>query len=203
MDMIISLIAAASTNNVIGKENQLVWHLPNDMKFFKNTTWGMPVIMGRKTYEALAGEPMPGRYNFVVTRNKEWDPHSAKVMVAGDLEPAIKMASGTDCKECFVIGGGEIYAAAMPLADRIYLTRVHTVVEGDAYFPVIDEKAWEMVSHLDFPADEKHAYAYSFQVWEPTGRAAKDQHAMERVLERTVRNILTSPQTIVWRKPNQ
>jgi hypothetical protein len=91
----------------------------------------------------------------------------------------------------------------MPLADRIYLTRVHTVVEGDTFFPVIDEKAWEMVSHLDFPADEKHAYAYSFQVWEPVGRAAKDQHSMERVLERTVRNILTSPQTIVWRKPNQ
>ena len=201
--MIISLIAAASTNNVIGKENHLVWHLPNDMKFFKNTTWGMPVIMGRKTFEALAGEPLPGRYNFVVTRNKEWDPHNAKVTVAGNLEQAFGLARGTDCKECFVIGGGEIYTAAMSLADRIYLTRVHAVVEGDAYFPVIDEKAWEMVSHLDFPADEKHAYAYSFQVWEPIGRAANDRHAEERVLERAVRNILTSKQTIVWRKPNQ
>jgi len=203
MDMIISLIAAASTNNVIGKDNQLVWHLPNDMKFFKNTTWGMPVIMGRKTYEALAGEPLPGRYNFVVTRNKEWDAHNAKVTVAADLGQAFKLAHGTDCKECFVIGGGEIYTAAMPLADRIYLTRVHAVVEGDAYFPVIDEKTWKMVSHLDFPADEKHAYAYSFQVWEPKGGAARDQHSMERVLERTVGNVLTDKHTIVWRKPNQ
>jgi dihydrofolate reductase len=172
--MIISLIAAASTNNVIGKENRLVWNLPNDMKFFKNTTWGMPVIMGRKTYEALAGEPLPGRYNFVITRNKDWDPHNTKVKVAPGIEQAINLAAGTDCKECFVIGGGEIYAEALPLADRIYLTRVHTVVEGDAYFPVIDEKTWEMVSHLDFPADEKHAYAYSFQVWEPI-RRDKDQ----------------------------
>jgi dihydrofolate reductase len=200
--MIISLIAAASNNNVIGKENKLVWHLPNDMKFFKNTTWGMPVIMGRKTYESLAGEPLPGRYNFVVTRNKDWDPHNAKVRSAPSLGQAIMLARGTDCKESFVIGGGEIYAEAMPLADRIYLTRVHTVVEGDAYFPVIDGKTWEMVSHLDFPADEKHAYAYSFQVWEPIGRA-RDQHSEERALERAVRNMLTNPQTVVWRKPNQ
>jgi dihydrofolate reductase len=168
--MIISLIAAASTNNVIGKENKLVWNLPNDMKFFKNTTWGMPVLMGRRTFEALAGQPLPGRFNFVITRNKGWDPHSPKVRVAPGLGQAIDLARGTDCKECFVIGGGEIYKEAMPLADKIYLTRVHTVVEGDAFFPVIDEKVWEMTSHLDFPADEKHAYAYSFQVWEPVRR---------------------------------
>ena len=124
--------------------------------------------------------------------------------VAADLGQAFKLAHGTDCKECFVIGGGEIYALAMPLADRVYLTlRVHAVLEGDTYFPVIDEKTWEMVSHLDFPADEKHVYAYSFQVWEPKGRAAGDQRSMKRKLERGVREILTSKQTIVWRKPNQ
>jgi dihydrofolate reductase len=200
--MIISLIAAASTNNVIGKENKLVWHLPNDMKFFKNTTWGMPVIMGRKTYEALAGEPLPGRYNFVVTRNKDWDPHNAKVRWAPSLGQAVMLARGTDCKESFVIGGGEIYAEAMPLADRIYLTRVHTVVDGDAFFPVIDEKTWEMVANLDFPADDKHAYAYSFQVWEPIGRP-RGQHYTERMIERAVKNMLTNPQTVVWRKPNE
>ena len=164
--MIISLIVAASTNNVIGKENKLVWNLPNDMKFFKNTTWGMPVVMGRKTFEALAGEPLPGRFNFVITRNKEWVPRSQKVQVAPGLGEAIDLARETDCKECFVIGGGEIYKEAMPLADKIYLTRVDAVLDGDAYFPVIDEKVWEMTSHLDFPADEKHAYAYSFQIWE-------------------------------------
>ncbi len=164
--MIISLIVAASTNNVIGKDNQLVWRLPNDMKFFKNTTWGMPVLMGRKTFEALAGNPLPGRFNFVITRKRDWDPHNDKVKVAGNLQTAIGAAEETDCKEVFVIGGGEIYAAAMPVANRIYMTRVYTVIEGDTYFPVIDEKEWEMVSHLDFPADEKNAYAHSFQVWE-------------------------------------
>jgi dihydrofolate reductase len=164
--MIISLIVAASTNNVIGKDNQLVWHLPNDMRFFKNTTWGMPVVMGRKTFEALAGNPLPGRFNFVISRKKDWDPHNDKVKVASTLEASIAAAEETDCKEMFVIGGGKIYAASMAVADRIYMTRVHAVIEGDTYFPVIDEAAWEMVSYLDFPADEKNAYAHSFQVWE-------------------------------------
>lgn len=164
--MIISLIVAASTNNVIGKDNQLIWHLPNDMKFFKNTTWGMPVIMGRKTFEALAGQPLPGRFNFVITRNRDWDPHNNKVTPVATLDAAIGEARKTDGKEAFVIGGGQIYAESMAIADKIYMTRVHTVIEGDTWFPVIDEKEWQMTSHLDFPVDEKHAYAYSFQVWE-------------------------------------
>jgi dihydrofolate reductase len=164
--MIISLIVAASTNNAIGKDNKLLWHLPNDMKFFKNTTWGMPVVMGRKTFEALAGEPLPGRFNFVITRNKNWDPGRAKVQVAPDLPTALKLAARTDCKETFIIGGGEIYKESMSIADRIYMTRVHANLDGDTFFPVIDEASWTMTSHLDFPADEKHAYAYSFQVWE-------------------------------------
>ena len=164
--MIISLIVAASTNNAIGKDNRLLWHLPNDMKFFKNTTWGMPVVMGRKTYDALAGEPLPGRFNFVITRNKEWDPHNDKVRVVADLASALRLAGETDCKETFVIGGGEIYKESMSLADRIYMTRVHTVVEGDTYFPVIDEKEWELVENRDFPVDDKHAFAYSFQLWQ-------------------------------------
>ena len=164
--MIISLIVAASTNNVIGKDNKLLWHLPNDMKFFKNTTWGMPVVMGRKTYDALAGEPLPGRFNFVITRNKGWDPHHVKVKVVDTLAGAIRLAEETDCKETFVIGGGEIYAAAMPIADKIYMTRVHAVLDGDTWFPVIDEKQWQLTDNRDFPTDEKHAFAYSFQVWE-------------------------------------
>ena len=164
--MIISLIVAASTNNVIGKDNKLLWHLPNDMKFFRNTTWGMPVIMGRKTYDALAGEPLPGRFNFVITRSREWDPHNEKVKVVDNLAAAVAAAGETDAKEVFVIGGGEIYLQSMSIADKIYMTRVHTIVEGDTYFPVIDEGQWQLTSNLDFPADEKHAYAYSFQVWE-------------------------------------
>jgi len=164
--MIISLIVAASTNNVIGKDNRLLWHLPNDMKFFKNTTWGMPVVMGRKTYDALAGEPLPGRFNFVITRNGDWDPHNAKAVVVADLAAALRLAAETDCKETFVIGGGQIYAEAMPLADRIYMTRVHTILGGDTYFPVIDGQQWELTDNKDFPVDEKHAFAYSFQLWE-------------------------------------
>jgi dihydrofolate reductase len=164
--MIISLIVAASTNNAIGKDNRLLWHLPNDMKFFKNTTWGMPVVMGRKTFEALSGQPLPGRFNFVITRQKDWDPHNDKVRPVATLQTAIAEAEKTDCKETFVIGGGEIYTESMPVADKIYMTRVHAVLEGDTYFPAIDETQWQMSSHLDFPADDKHAYAYSFQVWE-------------------------------------
>ncbi|HEY4336936.1 MAG TPA: dihydrofolate reductase, partial [Puia sp.] len=117
--MIISLIVAASENNAIGKDNKLLWHLPNDMKFFKNTTWGMPVIMGRKTYDALAGEPLPGRFNFVITRQKDWNPRNEKVTVAANLQEALEAAKATDCKEAFVIGGGEIYKESMPIADRI------------------------------------------------------------------------------------
>src|SRR5258707_15422169 len=129
--MIISLIVAASTNNAIGKDNKLLWHLPNDMKFFKNTTWGMPVVMGRKTYEALAGEPLPGRFNFVITRQKDWSPKNEKVTVTGTLDEALKGAEATDCKETFVIGGGEIYAEAMSIPHRIYMTREHAVLDGD------------------------------------------------------------------------
>jgi dihydrofolate reductase len=95
--MVISLILAASTNNAIGKDNRLLWHLPSDMKFFKNTTWGMPVVMGRKTFDALAGDPLPGRFNFVITRNKDWDPHTTKVRVAPDLSAALRLAEETDC----------------------------------------------------------------------------------------------------------
>jgi dihydrofolate reductase len=164
--MIISLIVAASTNNAIGKENKLLWHLPNDMKFFKNTTWGMPVVMGRKTYEALAGEPLPGRFNFVITRQKDWKPGRDKVTVNSGLQQALEAAKDTDCKEAFVIGGGEIYKEAMAIGDRIYMTRVHAVLDGDTFFPAIDEKVWQLTDNRDFPADEKHAYAYSFQVWE-------------------------------------
>ncbi len=163
--MIVSLIVAASTNNVIGKNNQLLWHLPNDMKFFKNTTWGMPVVMGRKTYESLAGDPLPGRFNFVITRKADWDPHNEKVRVVPNLDQAIEAARATDCRETFVIGGGEIYSQSMGIADKIYMTRVHTVVDGDTFFPAIDEKEWALQSGLNFPADEKHQYAYSFQLW--------------------------------------
>ena len=160
--MIISLIVAASENNAIGKNNQLLWHLPNDLKFFKNTTWGMPVIMGRKTFESV-NKPLPGRINIVITRQADWE--AADVTVARDLQDALKKAAETNCKEAFVIGGGEIYKWALSITDIIYLTRVHVQLEGDTFFPSINETDWELESNQDFSADEKHAYAYSFQKW--------------------------------------
>ncbi len=163
--MLISLIVAASENNVIGKDNQLLWRLPNDTKFFKNTTWGMPVIMGRKTFESLQGEALPGRFNFVITHQKDWKPKSEKAQTASSLQEAIELAKHTDCKEAFIIGGGKVYAESIPIADKIYMTRVHTIIEGDAFFPEIDESKWKLESNSDFPADEKHQYAYSFQLW--------------------------------------
>ena len=161
--MILSSVVAASTNNIIGKDNQLLWRLPNDTKFFKNTTWGMPVVMGRKTFESL-GKPLTGRTNIVITRKKDWTPEGVKVV--SNLDEAMAAAAEADAKEAFIIGGGEIYKQTMPLVNRIYITRVHAILQGDTSFPVIDEKEWELLSQLDFKADEKHKYDYCFQVWQ-------------------------------------
>jgi len=159
----ISLIAAVSENSVIGKDNQLPWHLPTDMKYFKNITWGMPVIMGRKSFEAL-GKPLRGRRNIVITRNRNW--RSDGVTAVQTIDQAVNLATQTDAKEIYIIGGGEIFNAAMPSADRIYLTLVHGSFEGDAFFPEIKQEEWKLTSNRDCDADEKNAYALSFQVWE-------------------------------------
>jgi dihydrofolate reductase len=164
--MTISLLVAAAENNAIGKNNQLLWHLPNDMKYFKNTTWGMPVIMGRKTFESLDSKWLTGRINIILTTQNHIDSSKGKFELASSIEDAIEKANATDCKEVFVIGGGEIFKEYMSRADKIYMTRVHAVLEADTYFPEIDETIWKMVSSNPFPADEKHKYAYDFQVWE-------------------------------------
>lgn len=161
--MIISLVVAAAEDSAIGKDNQLLWHLPNDMRFFKNITWGMVVIMGRKTYEAL-GKPLPGRVNIVITRQQDWKVEG--VMVAASLDDAFAKAADANFKEGLVIGGGEIYKLAIEKADNIYITRVHaSFADADAHFPNIDESKWQLDSNEDFEKDEKHAYAYSFQKW--------------------------------------
>ena len=163
--MIISLVVAASENNVIGKDNKLLWSLPNDTRFFKNTTWAMPIIMGSKTFASLNNTPLPGRTNIVVSRHPEAIVASGPVKKVSSLHEAVEAASETDAKEVFVIGGGQIYKEALPLAHKIVLTRVHTTVDGDAFFPAFSENEWKLFSRMDFPADEKHAYAYSFEVW--------------------------------------
>ncbi len=165
--MIISLIVAASSNNVIGNNNRLPWHLPTDMKFFKNTTWGMPVIMGRKTFEAMNSKALPGRKNIIITRQKNLKLTDASAVSA--FSEALSVAKETDCKEVFVIGGGEIFREVIQDADRIYMTRVHTVVEGDAFFPKIDSAKWKEVSKRDCYADEKHQFNFSIEVWERRG----------------------------------
>jgi dihydrofolate reductase len=161
--MTITLLVAAAENNAIGKNNQLLWSLPNDMKFFKNTTWGMAVIMGRKTYESV-DKPLPGRFNIVITRQTDWKAEG--VIVASDLQDALKKAAATNCNEVFVIGGGEIYKWAIDIADKILITRVHASFDADTFFPAIDETKWQLVANQDFATDVKHAFAYSFQTWQ-------------------------------------
>lgn len=159
----ISFIVATDENNVIGKNNRLPWHLPSDMKYFKNQTWGMTVIMGRKSLESL-GKPLQGRKNIVITRNTDWKPEG--VQVAHSVAEAIALAKQTGVKEIFIIGGAEIFKATMSIADRIYLTRIHHKFEGDAYFPEVSANEWNLMRSRFCKADEKNQYAHTFQVWE-------------------------------------
>lgn len=161
--MIISLVVAASTNNAIGKDGTMPWHLPNDLKHFKNVTWGLPVVMGRKTFDSL-GKPLPGRKNIVITRQKGWK-HESAVSVQS-IEDALFLAKQMDVKEIMIIGGGEIYKLLFPKAKRIYLTRVEGEFDADTFFPAFEEKQWELISNDTHAADEKNNFNYAFQVWE-------------------------------------
>ncbi len=162
----LSLIAALGENRVIGVDNSMPWHLPGDFKYFKATTLGKPIIMGRKTWDSL-GRPLPGRLNIVVTRQADLQPEGAEVFTS--LEAAVKRAEewaveqGVD--EVMLIGGAQLYAQALSQADRMYLTRVALSPEGDAWFPEFDPDQWALVSDTGNPAvDDKPAY--SFEVWE-------------------------------------
>lgn len=161
--MIISLLVAVSENNVIGKGNKLPWHLPADLKYFKNTTWALPIVMGRKTFESI-GKPLAGRTNIVLTRNKNWKTTGAETVQ--NLEQAVKIAVNCDVKEIFVIGGAEIFNTSLPLAQKLYLTRIHHSFEGDVFFPEVDQADWHLISNRDCEPDQKNPYAYSFQLWE-------------------------------------
>jgi dihydrofolate reductase len=156
-------MVAADENNVIGKNNQLPWRLPNDLKYFKNQTWAMPVIMGRKTFESF-GKPLPGRKNIVITRNGHWQKEGVEVVHS--IEEGIKKAEAFDINEVFIIGGAQIFESVISSANRIYLTRIHHRFEGDAYFPAIDAQQWNLVKERFCTADDKNAYSHSFQVWE-------------------------------------
>jgi dihydrofolate reductase len=161
--MILSLLVAADENNVIGRDNKLPWHLPADLKYFKNQTWAMPILMGRKTFESI-GKPLPGRKSIVITRSKEWK-HEG-VSAVHSVEEAIGQAATLGVKEIFVIGGSEIFKTAFPQANRIYLTRIHHRFEGDAYFPEVSNHEWKLVQSRFCEADDKNIYAHTFEVWE-------------------------------------
>jgi dihydrofolate reductase len=161
--VIISLLVAADEKNIIGKNNQLPWHLPNDLKYFKNQTWGMPILMGRKTFDSI-GKPLPGRKSIVITRNREW--RHEGVTTVHSVSEAVDKAKSLGALEIFVIGGAEIFKTAFNDADRIYLTRIHHLFEGDAYFPVLDKNEWKLVKNRICDADDKNPFAHSFEVWE-------------------------------------
>jgi len=162
--MIVTLVVAAANNNAIGKDNKLLWHMPNDMKYFKNVTWGMPVVMGRKTFEAL-GKALRGRKNIVLTQQAGWNAEG--VVAVKTFEDAKFLVKQMDMKEMMVIGGGEIYRSTIDQADRIHITRIDAEFEdADTFFPVIDPQTWKLVSQKNHEADAKHKYNYSFQVWE-------------------------------------
>lgn len=164
--MKVSMIVAADENNAIGVDNTLPWHLPDDLKFFKRTTLGKPVIMGRKTFESL-GKPLPGRLNIVLSREQELNLPEG-VLHVQDLTAAIAHAKGTGVEEAMILGGGVIFKQLMLDADRIYLTRVHTTIpKADTWFPAIDHTHWKLVQQERHDADDRHAFPFTFELYEP------------------------------------
>lgn len=159
--MILSSIVAVSLNHGIGKDNQLPWHLPADLKFFKTTTMGCPVVMGRKTFQSI-GRTLPGRKNVVITRDKSFNADKAfDIEIVSSIEEAITNLKSE--KEVFIIGGGEIFRQSMNLMDTIYLTVVNTTIEADVFFPEIDKTQFEIVWEEAHQADEKNKFDYTFQ----------------------------------------
>lgn len=157
--MIISLIAAVSENNVIGKDNRLVWHLPADLKYFKEKTKGHHVLLGRKTYEAL-GKPLPNRTHLVITHQKNYKPEG--ILVFHNIANAIKYAHEHQEDELFVLGGANIYTQMMKIADKMYITRIKEHFEGDTYFPPIPDTEWKIESREPHKKDAKNPYDYEF-----------------------------------------
>jgi len=155
---LISIIAAMTDDRVIGINNSLPWKLPNDMKWFRQQTLGKPILMGRKTFESFGARPLPERTNIIVTRDQAYQAEGA--VVAHSIDEALQAAG--DVEEIMIIGGASFYEQMLPQAQRMYLTRVHTNVKGDAWFPRFDESQWGEVSRTDCDADERNAYAHSF-----------------------------------------
>lgn len=170
----VALVAAMAENGVIGRNNELPWHLPADLQYFKKITLGKPIIMGRKTYESI-GRPLPGRANIVVSRQTDYRIDGASV--AGSLKEAVDaavvIAKAGGQREVMLIGGAELYRQALPLADRIYLTRVNLAVDGDAFFPEVNWSNWCLVSRENHQSESPGQPDYSFCIYESKGDAVK------------------------------
>ena len=160
------MIAAIGQNKVIGKDNDMIWHLPDDMKFFMNTTTNHCVIMGRKNFESLPPKfsPLPNRTNIIITRQDDYTAEGATVV--NSLDEALNIARNHGEQEAFVIGGGEIYKLALDRADKLYLTEIKASFEGDAFFPEFDKSNWKEVSREHHDTDERHAYPFDFVTYE-------------------------------------
>lgn len=165
--MKISMIAAVAENQVIGKDNDLVWDLPDDMKYFMTTTSGHVVVMGRKNWESIPSKfrPLPNRTNIVLSRNPDY-PLPKEVILTNNIEHSLEIGRKQKETELFIIGGEEIYRLGMPYADRLYITEVHHSPEGDAYFPEMDLTQWKEISRKHHPADDRHQWSFDFVIWE-------------------------------------
>ncbi|MCF0053766.1 dihydrofolate reductase [Dyadobacter sp. LJ53] len=157
--MLISIIVAVSENGAIGKDNQLLWRLPDDLKRFKQLTLGHPMIMGRKTFESI-GKPLPGRTSIVITKQKDLSVEG--ILIAHSLEEALNIARGIEQSETFIVGGGEIYRQSMPMADRLYVTEVKTIINGDTFFEITNPDAWTETERIAHEADERHNLKFEF-----------------------------------------
>lgn len=163
--MEIAMIAAVAENGVIGKDNDLVWSLPDDMKYFMNSTKEHYIILGRKNYESLPPKfrPLPNRTNIVITRQKNLKLENTSVV--NSLDDAISLCEKDNQKKIFVIGGGQIYKQALPITDTLYITEIHHKFDGDTFFPTIDKNEWEEVSREYHNTDERHKYSFDFVIY--------------------------------------
>lgn len=161
--MIISTIVAASRNWVIGKDNEIPWYIPNDLRYFRRMTLGHHIILGRKNYESI-GKPLPKRTNLIITRDTTYEAPGCHVLHT--IDEAIDFARKDKEEELIICGGGQIYKQTMHLVDKIYFTEIEAVVEGDVFFPEIDTKKWKLVSIERNQSDDRHEYGYNFMVYE-------------------------------------
>lgn len=157
----IGLIWAMTKDRVIGKDNKMPWHLPNDLAFFRKQTVGKTVVMGRKTFESLGSKPLPKRRNMVLTRNKDWS--HEEVNVLHSVDDVLDLAKA---EEIMIIGGAEIYALFLPYADRLYITRIDAALDGDTYFPSYNEEEWTMKEEIPGVLDERNLYPHRFMIYE-------------------------------------